>query len=186
MLSRSQIVAVGAGIFLSYAAALILAGLAPREAHADIAVLLGSEVQRDGRPSPRLRARLDQAADVYRRGLAPLILVSGGIDRNGADEAAVMSRYLAAAGIPSGKILIDSAGVNTAATAKNTALVLRDRHLRSVLIITQYFHVVRCLIAFHKVGIASIAASYPKYADWRDLYSIAREMAAAPIYWIRS
>ena len=44
---------------------------------ADAIVVMGA-AQWDGRPSPVLQARLDHALDLYRRGLAPLVVVTGG------------------------------------------------------------------------------------------------------------
>ena len=48
-----------------------------QRAPSDAIVVLGA-AQYDGRPSPVYRARLDHAADLYERDLAPTILVTGG------------------------------------------------------------------------------------------------------------
>src|SRR2546425_1079366 len=44
----------------------------------DAIVVLGA-AQYNGRPSPVFRARLDHAAALYQRGLAPVVLVTGGV-----------------------------------------------------------------------------------------------------------
>ena len=44
---------------------------------ADVILVLGAAEYR-GRPSPVLRARLDHAFDLYKRGLAPRIMTTGG------------------------------------------------------------------------------------------------------------
>ncbi len=44
---------------------------------ADVIVVLGAAEYR-GRPSPVLKARLDHALELYRKGLAPKIMTTGG------------------------------------------------------------------------------------------------------------
>lgn len=167
--------AVYAGLFVIYA-------VLPRGGRADMAVVFGSEVLKDGQPSKRLVARLDAAARAYDQGLAPLILVSGAKGASGFDEASVMRDYLFLAGIPETAILVDSAGTNTLATARNAMRTMRRLHLHRVLVVTQYFHVPRCMLAFHRVGVESVAATYPVFVEGRDLYSLARELVAFPDY----
>ena len=87
---------------------------------ADVAVVLGNKVELDGRPSDRLAARLDRALDVYRQGYVTRILVSGGIGKEGFDEAKVMAAYLVAKGVPKADIFEDPVGYDTFLTARNT------------------------------------------------------------------
>src|SRR6266516_6917482 len=56
---------------------------------ADAIVVLGA-AQYNGRPSPVFRARLDHAATLYQRGLAPTVLVTGDVGaRDSLNEANV-------------------------------------------------------------------------------------------------
>src|ERR1700757_5344774 len=60
----------------------------------DAIAVLGA-AQYNGRPSPVFRARLDHAAALYQRGLAPVILVTGGIGSGDTlSESEVGRRYL--------------------------------------------------------------------------------------------
>ncbi|MBI4873759.1 MAG: YdcF family protein, partial [Acidobacteria bacterium] len=74
---------------------------------ADVIVVLGAAEYR-GRPSPVLRGRLDHAYDLYRRGLAPRILTTGG---SGGDpdytESEVGRAYLLGRGVPSDAIVVE-------------------------------------------------------------------------------
>lgn len=148
----------------------------------DVAVVLGNHVRGDGTPTPRLAARLDRAIALYREGLFPTIIVSGGISSSGADEAARMSAYLAAAGVPATAIIEDPHGVNTAATAANTAAWMRTNGADSVMAISQYFHIARIRLAFRQNGIDGIAHAHAGYWGWRDFYSVPRELAALVWY----
>lgn len=180
---KQQILAVGVAAALAvYAAAVVANGLWPRAGKADLAVVLGNKVLSNGQASPCLAARLDEAVLAYRHGLAPKILVSGGRETNGFDEADVMRGYLLAHGVPADAVLEDHQGYTTWATALNTSALVRSQHLQSVLVISQYFHLPRCEFAFHRAGIATVFAAYPAYATLWDVYAVAREMVALPAY----
>jgi len=58
--------------------AVALAGAHDEARSADAIAVLGA-AQYNGRPSPVFRARLDHAAALYERGLAPVFLVTGGV-----------------------------------------------------------------------------------------------------------
>src|SRR5215212_11702936 len=73
-------------------------------------VVLGA-AQYVGRPSPVLRARLDHAIDLWHRGLAPIMIVTGGTGTGDTtSEAAVSQRYAVQRGVPNRKILLETEG----------------------------------------------------------------------------
>jgi vancomycin permeability regulator SanA len=173
----------GAGAYLLAALILCAAGLRDdRERTADVAVVLGNQVFPDGTPSPRLAARLDQGLALYRRGTVHDLIVSGGVGREGWDEAAVMKRYLVARGIPADRVVADSLGVNTAATARNTAAIMRRHGWTRAVAVSQYHHVPRCRLAFRRAGISTVYGAHARYAEWRDVYSVTREVAGYAAY----
>src|SRR5438552_3359836 len=80
---------------------------------ADAIVVLGA-AQYNGRPSPVFRARLDHAAALYQRGLAPIVLVTGGVGAHDTlNEAEVGRDYLLKAGRPEAAVLALPAGRST-------------------------------------------------------------------------
>jgi vancomycin permeability regulator SanA len=166
-----------------YLLAFLVFALIPRAGRADLVVVPGNSVLANGQPSRRLAARLDAAVQAYEQGLAPLILVSGGTGATGFDEALAMRDYLRAAGIPAASIRVDSAGVNTMATATNAVRLMRQENLHTVLLATQYFHIPRGIVAFRRAGAGTVLATYPRFLEGRDLYSVARELMALPVYY---
>src|SRR6266480_4465549 len=81
--------------------AVALAG-AHDEARSSDATAVLAAAQYHGRPSPVFRARLDHAAALYQRGLAPVVLVTGGVGSGDTvSESDVGRRYLARLGLPS-------------------------------------------------------------------------------------
>jgi len=163
-------------------AALLVDGLNDDLARSDVAIVLGSKVEPGGQPSLRLAARLDRAAQLYRDGIVPLIIVSGGPGIEGFDEGEVMRDYLVANGIPADRIVVDSLGYNTGATARNSAAIMRAKGLTSATVVTQYFHISRTRLALRAQGIAPVRNAHAKLLEWRDVYSTLREVAAMVAY----
>ncbi|HVL64958.1 MAG TPA: YdcF family protein [Actinomycetota bacterium] len=81
--------------------------------YADVIVVLGA-AQYNGTPSPVFKARLDQAAYLYREGIAPLVIVTGG-KRPGDrfTEAAAGEQYLVSEGIPDAAVEGEDEGRTT-------------------------------------------------------------------------
>jgi vancomycin permeability regulator SanA len=163
-------------IFAVLTIALVWNGLHDDIQKSDVGVVLGAKVERDGRPSPYLAARLDETLALYRRGLFRSVIVSGGVENAGFDEAKVMRDYLVARGVAAGAILIDSHGDTTLATARDSVALMRAHGWRSVLVISQYFHVPRARLAFEKAGAPVIHWAHARYFGWRDVYSGPREV----------
>ncbi len=56
--------------------------------------------------------------------------------------------------------------------------------IENVIAVSQYFHLPRCRLAFAEAGLEDVGASYARYLEWRDIYSIAREVPAVAAYWL--
>lgn len=165
--------------------AISAAGMADDLRPTDVGVVLGSKVELSGQPSARLAARLERGASLYTAGVFRHLIVSGGTGVEGFDEAGVMRDYLMAQGVPVGAIIVDSAGVDTDASARNCARLMKAHGFTSVTVITQYFHVPRTRLALRRHGIAEIGSAHARFFELRDLYSIVREVAALPLYWMK-
>ena len=76
-------------------------------------IVMGNEVKEDGSMSARLKARCDKGAQLLEQGILKRIVVTGGIDAHGNNEAEVMKAYLVSSGIDKDLIEVDSTGANT-------------------------------------------------------------------------
>src|SRR5947208_4895983 len=109
-LRRKVVATVTLMIALTFGWAAVVVAVALTGAHdearsADAIAVLGA-AQYNGRPSPVFRARLDHAAALYQRGLAPVVLVTGGAGTGDTlSESNVGGRYLAKAGPPEAAVL---------------------------------------------------------------------------------
>lgn len=114
-----------------------------RAARADAIVVLGAAQYR-GRPSPVLRARLDHAIGLYASGIAPRVVLTGGIaEGDTASEAAVSRAYMLQAGVPDSAILSENEGRTTNQSLERVARLLRARRLTRVVLVSDPFHLAR-------------------------------------------
>ena len=115
-------------------------------------VVLGA-AQYDGRPSPVLRARVDHAIELWRRGLAPVLFMTGGRGQGDTtSEAAVERRYAIANGVPSSAILLEEESHSTSQSLRNVAAVLGEDS-RSVILVSDPFHMLRLSILARRFGL---------------------------------
>ncbi len=163
---------------------ILLAGLVDEDSPADVALVLGSKVNEDGTPSRTLLSRLHTVIVKYREGRFPLILVSGGTGWEGYNEARFMRDYLVEqGGIPSESILVDPTGNNTFLTVKHFMEFREERRFESVYLITSHYHIYRTKMVLRRAGMerVSSAKGVPVF-QWRDLYSLPREVIAILVY----
>src|SRR5438094_10398529 len=144
--------------------AAALAGARDQATSADAIVVLGA-AQYNGRPSPVFRARLDHAAALYQRGLAPLVLVTGGVGTGDTvSESEVGRHYLVKAGLPDVAVLALPAGTSTSASLAGVARWFSGRDSRRVLLVSDGFHMLRLQIIATRLGLVpftSPAANSP-------------------------
>lgn len=140
------VLVLGAAVRLLTGSRIVPAGQLPK---LPVALVLGAEVYADGVPSAFLRARLDLAADLYRRGLVDRILVSGDGRSRFYDETAGMRDYLVELGIPADVLLLDSAGLDTFASCRRARDVFGVRRL---VVVSQRYHLPRALAICRALG----------------------------------
>ena len=103
---------------------------------ADAVVVLGA-AQYNGNASPVLRNRLDHALDLYERGLAPLIVVTGGRQQGDRfTEATVGYNYLRDHGVPDAAIRKEVQGHTTYESLAATARILRSEDIDDVILVS--------------------------------------------------
>lgn len=122
---------------------------------ADAIVVLGA-AQYSGRPSPVLRARLDHAVALWKQGLAPRLIVTGG--RGTGDtttEAAVSRRYVLRQGVADSVILLEDNGRTTNASLHAVADIMRHHGLRRAILVSDPFHMLRLQLLARRLGMQS-------------------------------
>ena len=126
--------------------------------------------QYDGRPSPALRNRLDHALDLYDRGLAPMIVVTGG--RQEGDrftEATSGYNYLRRQGVPDTAIRKEVQGRTTYESLAAVARFLRTEDIDDVVLVSGPAHAKRLAGIADDVGLHAAISPADGSADTRSL-----------------
>src|SRR3989440_4745896 len=164
---RRKVVAAGTlMVALTFGWAAVVVAVALAGAHdearsADAIAVLGA-AQYNGRPSPVFRARLDHAAALYQRGLAPVVLVTGGVgsgDTGGGSD--VGRRYLLQAGRPDSAVIALAAGASTASSVASVAGWFAAQDSRRVLLVSDGFHMLRLKILATRLGLVPFTSPAP-------------------------
>src|SRR5947209_10983812 len=110
---------------------------------ADAIVVFGA-AEYVGRPSPVYKARLDHAADLYRKGLAPIVITTGGA---GADshftEGGVGREYLKSQGVPDDHLIAETQSPDTAQSVRRVSIIMRANHMKTCLAGSDGYHIFR-------------------------------------------
>ena len=156
----------------------------------DAIVVLGA-AQYNGRPSPVLKARLDHAIKLYKAGLAPLFIVTGGTAAGDHESEAIVSRrYALANRIPDSAIIVRPEGRSTDASMEAVGLWMKQRSLHSVLLVSDPFHMCRLRFEARRMDLtpySSPTTTSPISASFRqELGYFAAEALKMPVSWVRS
>lgn len=115
----------------------------PPDARADAAVVLGAAAW-DKRPSPVFRERINHAITLYQDQRVDKIVFTGGTPKKGyMTEAEVGRRYAIKQGIPARNILFENTSRNTYENIRNIRPLLRPNGIRSVIIVSDPYHLAR-------------------------------------------
>jgi uncharacterized SAM-binding protein YcdF (DUF218 family) len=192
VLRHALVLAVLAGVIV-YTISLVMVLVVSQQDErrpVDAIVVLGA-AQYNGRPSPVLRARLNHALSLYREGLAPLVVVTGGVGRGDTtSEAVVGQRYLVSHGIPEGAVVAQGEGRTTKASMSAVTAWLQSRRLRRVLLVSDPFHMFRLRLEARRTALEAYSSptesspiSDNPVLELRYLFA---EGFKIPVAWVRS
>jgi uncharacterized SAM-binding protein YcdF (DUF218 family) len=139
-------VVIGASAMLVYTAYRISVQGERDEARAADAIVVLGAAQFNGTPSGVFAARLDHAVELFKAGLAPYLIVTGGKqpgDRT--TEAATARAYARAHGVPADRILMEDRGRTTLESLQAVAVVMRGHQLRTAVFVSDRTHMLRVL-----------------------------------------
>lgn len=131
---------------------------------ADMVVLLGGAIEGEslfGRGGDLNQAadRMVTAVELYNRGLAPGIVISGGARVGLRDEAGLMAEKLALLGVPQTALTLESQSRDTYQNAINTAGMLKDMGREHILLVTSGAHMRRAVAVFKAQGLKVTAVA---------------------------
>lgn len=165
-------------------------GLADRAQPADVIVVLGSRVYRSGQPGPSLTRRAKWAVELYRKGVAPVIICSGGLGPFPPTEAAAACDLAQSLGVPRSAVLLETQARSTEETSLYVAEIMRGRGWSSAVVVSDGYHLARTVMLFERAGITA----YPSPAQMLSgpmnpverFFREARELIAILWYWFKT
>jgi uncharacterized SAM-binding protein YcdF (DUF218 family) len=139
------------------------------------AIVVMGAAQYVGHPSPVLRARLDHAVDLWRRGLAPRMVLTGGTGAGDTtSEAAVSRRYVVQQGVPDSAILLEAKGRTTIESLRAVAAIMAAQRTGTVILVSDPFHMLRLSILAHRLGLVAFVSptrSSPIGESWKERWA---------------
>ena len=128
-----------------------------QEVHPADAIVVFGAAEYAGRPSPVLRARLDHAFDLFQRGVAPVVITTGGAAEDPHySEGGVGRAYLMRRGIPERSLIAETQGRDTSESAARVAVIMRANNLHSCIAVSDAYHVFRIRKLLEYEGIAPV------------------------------
>ena len=141
---------------------------------ADAIVILGAPLRADGTLSGVLEERVATGVELWRRGFAPVLCISGGgpgqIIPDRPREADAMAARARELGVPDAALRVERESLSTADNARNSTRLLAAEGCRRVWLVTQPFHTRRARAWFRRAGMEALAW----YADDSIQYRLPR------------
>ena len=129
---------------------------------ADCIVVFGA-AEYSGHPSPVWRARLDHAHNLFQRGLAPIVITTGGY---GGDpkfsEGGVGRVYLMGRGIPEQRIIAETQADNTDESVERVAAIMNENRMRTCIAVSDGYHIFRIKKMLERQGFTVYGAPRPQ------------------------
>jgi len=151
------LVVVTAAFFLAITAIQIVHTSSLQELHRADAIVIFGAAEYSGHPSPVLRARLDHALDLFHRGVAPVVITTGGAAADPTfSEGGVGRDYLMHHGIPERTLIAETQGRDTAESALRVAVIMRANGLHSCVAVSDAYHVFRIRKLLEREGLGPV------------------------------
>jgi uncharacterized SAM-binding protein YcdF (DUF218 family) len=169
--------------FLALTAVRVVHEGSLQQLHSADAIVVFGAAEYSGRPSPVLRARLDHAFDLYQKGIAPVVIITGGAASDPSySEGGVGRDYLMHRGIPERNLIAETQGSDTAQSAARVGVIMRANGLRSCVAVSDSYHVFRIKRLLQREGVGPVyvaprSDSRPHGALQR-FYAVTREVCS--------
>lgn len=149
-----------AALFLGITAIQIAQSASLQENHSADAIVVFGAAEYSGHPSPVLKARLDHALELFHRGLAPVVITTGGAASDPVySEGGVGKDYLMRHGVPERSLIAETQGRDTSESAVRVAVIMHANGLHSCIAVSDAYHVfrIRRLLEHEGVGPVYVA-----------------------------
>ena len=126
---------------------------------AEAIVVLGGGIEDSRTLSRASLRRTIHGIRLYRQGLAPVMIFSGGSAGQEAAEGALMASLAAELGVPSDAIWVEAGSNDTWTEAFEVARLAQPKGVRKILLVTSPLHMKRASATFERAGFQVLPAS---------------------------
>ncbi|MEL6151078.1 MAG: YdcF family protein [Chloroflexota bacterium] len=161
--------------------AIILYGNRDGAHPADAIIVLGAGIEADGSPSKTLMVRATHGADLWKQGIAPVVLCTGGVIGSAPrSEAEACEDVLMAEGVPAESILSEYSSINTAGNVFFTNELMQQNGMDTAVVVSSRYHMLRARWLYWRTGVpvTSSPAEIGYLTTGEILFSYTREWAA--------
>jgi uncharacterized SAM-binding protein YcdF (DUF218 family) len=157
---------------------------------ADVIIVLGCNIVGSEGPSPCISARAEQAASLYKRGLAPWIITTGGPVQGSTTESEVLAYVLESEGVPHDAIVQEQRALNTIQNIAYSQEIMHERGWSTAILVTEPFHVKRAALIAHDDGMTVYPSPAVNSINWQSwpvrVFSVLRDTLSLMLYQVKS
>ena len=140
-------------------------GVPPELEPSDAIVVLGGSISPSGMLNVESLRRTNYGIALYRRGLAPILVLLGGAHAGGSTEADVRAEQARLHGVPADAILTEIRAHTTREEATRVRALLQSRGARTILLVTNAGHLPRARPLFERAGFTVHPAPSDTYVE---------------------
>jgi uncharacterized SAM-binding protein YcdF (DUF218 family) len=189
LLWPAALAAAAAVIWLAAICVRIVDQASRQEINSADAIVVFGAAEYSGRPSPVYRARLDHAFELFQRGVAPVVITTGGAAADPRfNEGGVGHDYLMHRGIADSNLIAETQGSDTAQSAERIGVIMHTNHMHSCVAVSDAYHVFRIRKLLEHQGIQVYVSPRPDSRPrllWQRVEAVLREAASYVVWRLR-
>ncbi len=161
-------------------------------AHADVIIVLGCNIVSASGPSPCIGARTRHATDLYKKGMATMIIATGGPVENehGPTESEALAYWLQQEGVPESAIIQENRALDTIQNIANSQAIMRQHNWTTAILVTEPFHINRATLIAHDAGMTVYPSPAVDSLNWQSLparaYNVSRDALSLMLYQMKN
>ena len=158
--------------------------------HADVIIVLGCNIVGHGGPSACISARSAHAADLYKQGLAPKIIATGGPVEDTTTESEVLAQVLESDGVPPDAIIQENRALNTIQNMAYSQRIMSEHGWNTAILVTEPFHIKRATLIAHDDSMSVYPSPAVNSSNWQvfpvRVYNVLKDTLSLMLYQVKS
>jgi len=158
--------------------------------HAEVIIVLGCNIIGHDGPSACISARSAHAADLFKQGLAPRIIATGGPVEGTTTESEVLARVLESDGVPQDAIIQENRALNTIQNMSYSRAIMNEHGWNTAILVTEPFHIKRATLIARDDGMSVYPSPAVNSSNWQvfpiRVYNVLKDTLSLMLYQVKS